>query len=58
MKHIVFVLNKYYPNPSPNGYCVKKIINELMDGDEGGKQVKMNITRDVIKKYEKLASKN
>lgn len=29
MKHIVFVLGHFYPDPSPNGYCVQKIINEL-----------------------------
>lgn len=29
MKNIVCILGLYYPNPSPNGYCVKKIIYEL-----------------------------
>ena len=29
MKHIVFIVGEFYPNVSANGYCVKKIIEDL-----------------------------
>lgn len=29
MKHIVFVLGDFFPNPTANGYCVQKIIDQL-----------------------------
>lgn len=31
MKHVLFVLGSYYPEPSANGVCVKNIIEELND---------------------------
>ncbi|KAB2477479.1 glycosyltransferase [Bacillus cereus] len=34
MKHIVFILGVFYPDPAANGYCTKKIIDELKKGNK------------------------